>query len=99
LYGQSLKKLSVDKNKPYTQISKGPDCIVRTFSCDIPESELKWHWDEEDRHVTPLKQNDWYFQFDNQLPIPINQTIIIPRGTIHRIIKGTTDLVVEIKFV
>jgi hypothetical protein len=85
--------------KPYHQYMKGSDCIIRTFSNNIPDIELKWHWDEEDRQVTPLNKNNWYFQFDNQLPILINQTIIIPKGMYHRIIKGTTDLIVEIKFI
>lgn len=86
-------------NKPYTQFSKGSDCIVRTFSCAISDSELKWHWDDEDREIKPLNDNDWYFQFDNQLPIKFNQVIVISKGVFHRIIKGTTDLVVEIKFI
>lgn len=88
----------MNEKKPYTQISKGPDCIIRTFSNNISESELKWHWDDEDRSVKPINTNDWYFQFDNQLPIPFEKTIFIPKGEYHRIIKGTTDLIVEITF-
>jgi hypothetical protein len=84
---------------PFIQIQKGPDNI-RTFSSKIDDSELKWHWDEQDRTVTPINENDWQFQFDDQLPMPLTcgQAIFIPEGLFHRVIKGTTDLVVKIQF-
>ena len=72
-------------------------CKIRRFSKDVDERELKWHWDEKDRRVTPLALNDWMFQFDNELPIHINEEINIPAGIIHRVIKGTTDLIVKIE--
>jgi hypothetical protein len=70
---------------------------IRTFSSDIPEIDLKWHWDEENRLVKPLNDNDWFFQFDNELPFKIDRPIRIEAGTIHRVIKGTTDLIVSIE--
>lgn len=83
---------------PFVQIKEGPD-IIRTFSNTIDDSQLKWHWDEQDRTVTAINDNDWLFQFDNELPIVLTQNteIFIPCGVFHRIIKGTTDLVVKIK--
>lgn len=70
--------------------------IIRKFSQNISEGELKWHFDGEDRTVVPLNENDWQFQFDNELPQAINKTIFIPEGIYHRVIKGTTDLIVKI---
>jgi len=71
----------------------------RTFSKDLSENELKWHWDEEDRYVICENNTDWKFQFDNQLPIEIkrNEPIFIKKGEYHRIIKGNNDLKLKIK--
>jgi hypothetical protein len=60
------------------------------------ESELEWHWDEEDRLVTGINISDWKFQFDNELPITFDQPIYIKAGRIHRVIKGTGSLIVKI---
>jgi len=82
--------------KPFSEEQLTESVVIRTFSSDTDESELKWHWDEEDRLVEPLNENDWQFQFDNQLPERIYKPIHIPAGVIHRVIRGTTDLVVKI---
>jgi hypothetical protein len=82
--------------KPYTENKLEESVVIRTFLADIDEMELKWHWDEEDRIVEPLNENDWQFQFDDQLPRRINKQIHIPAGVIHRVIRGTTDLIVKI---
>ena len=72
---------------------------IRTFSSDLNESELKWHWDEQDRIVISEEDTDWEFQMDNELPFRIkkNTPIFIPEGHYHRIIKGTGDLTVKVK--
>ena len=82
--------------KPFTQEHINESVEIRTFSVNIDEMELKWHWDEESRWVEPLNKNDWQFQFDNELPVMINKQIYIPAGVMHRVIKGTTDLIVKI---
>ena len=71
--------------------------LIRTFEPSVDQNELKWHRDLEDRIVIPLIENDWYFQRDNQLPEKINKPIFIKAKEWHRVIKGTTKLVVEIK--
>lgn len=82
---------------PATQEIKD-DKIIRTFSSDVNENELKWHWDEKDRHVRILNHNDWFLQFDNQLPMKLDKgkSVFIKAGEWHRVIKGNTDLKVEI---
>jgi hypothetical protein len=73
------------------------DCVIRTFHADTPSHLLKWHYDEEDRNVSPLDPTDWKFQFDDELPFIISGNIYIERGRYHRIIKGTGNLKVKIE--
>ena len=82
---------------PYNEIEKNGK-YIRTFNKDVVSEELVWHRDREDRVVKILSENDWLFQFDNELPIKlmVNESITIPKNTYHRVIKGSTDLVVEV---
>jgi hypothetical protein len=83
--------------KPYTEIENG-NIVRRTFSSNIPESELVWHRDHEDRVVLPLNENNWMVQFDNELPkkLTVGEEYFIPKNTFHRVIKGSGELQVEI---
>jgi len=78
------------------QISK--QLFLREFSADVDEMDLIWHTDREDRIVHVLEGNKWKFQFDEQLPFEmINGTdIVIPKGIIHRIIKGNGPLTIRV---
>lgn len=78
---------------PYTDKSN-----IRTFSKDVDEMDLIWHRDDEDREITILEGNGWYFQRDNELPLElkVGDSIFIPRHQVHRVIKGTTDLKISI---
>ena len=69
----------------------------RVFPEDVQEEELIWHQDAEDRIVEALHDTDWMFQFDNDLPISFRHPIYISKGVIHRVIKGTTDLVLRVR--
>ena len=80
---------------PYSERRKD-NLIVRTFSQDIDEKELVWHRDRQDREVTVPEETDWQFQFDNELPQVLKNTIFIPKNTYHRLIKGTGELNVHI---
>ena len=80
---------------PYSQIREN-NLIVRTFSQNIDEDELVWHRDKKDREVTVLKETDWQFQFDNELPQVLKNVIFIPKNTYHRLIKGTGELNIQI---
>jgi hypothetical protein len=77
---------------PFQESQESENAYIRIFSRDIDEFELKWHWDEEDRVIESLEKTDWEFQFDNELPISFDREIFIPKGIIHRIIKGSGDL-------
>ena len=82
---------------PYIEEKSG-NIIRRTFSHLVENEELTWHRDREDRIVIPLNENDWMVQFDNKLPkkLKTNEEYFIPKNVFHRVIKGTSDLVVEI---
>ena len=85
----------IEQTNPYSERRKD-NLIVRTFSQDIDEEELVWHRDRQDREVTVLEETDWQFQFDNELPQVLKDTIFIPKNTYHRLIKGTGELNVHI---
>ena len=81
---------------PYTETQIDINTYVRTFSADIPETDLIWHLDREDRVIEATHFTDWKFQFDNELPVSLNNLITIPKNTFHRIIKGTDDCTLKI---
>jgi len=56
-------------------------------------SELKWHWDKEDRWVWVDTETNWEIQLDNELPqqIPNNYAIFVPKHQWHRLIKGSNE--------
>jgi len=68
---------------------------IRSFDQNVPEEELVWHRDREDRIVKALHQTDWQVQLENELPTTLTE-IFIPQGLYHRVIKGTEDLTVEV---
>jgi hypothetical protein len=83
---------------PFKENSKG-NISVRTFSNSVNETELKWHWDNENRIVVCEHETDWQIQMDNQLPFKIekNKKYFIPEGEYHRVIKGSGDLTIKVK--
>ena len=85
-----------DNRLPFIEEQLTEKVKIRHFDPSYPEYLYRWHWDEEDRLIEALNENNWKFQFDNELPIPLNMEIFIERGRIHRIIKGTTPLSIKI---
>ena len=83
---------------PFKQIEKEGK-LVRIFSPDVEDDELKWHQDLNDRKVTIIESNGWSFQMENELPNKLETTkqIFIPKLVWHRVIKGDGKLVVEIE--
>lgn len=81
---------------PFTQSNITENVFIREFSDDVAEEELLWHWDEKDRVVEFIGDNDWMFQFDDNLPIACKGSIFIKAGEWHRLIKGSVKLVVKI---
>jgi len=83
---------------PYQQVTQD-NIKIRKFTLEVDSEELVWHRDEKDRYVIILEGKDWEFQLDNELPLELKKgdRIFIPKQTYHRIIKGTTDLVIQIQ--
>lgn len=84
--------------KPYKEIRKENNIILREFSKDIDERELVWHRDKRDRTIKVLESNGWLFQRDDEMPFPMNEgdVFIIKKGVYHRIIKGDSPLKIKI---
>lgn len=85
-------------NLPFLQEEKN-GIKTRLFKENTNSEELKWHFDERDRNVKVVKSNGWKVQFDNQLPITLKEgnSLFIPKGVYHRVIKGNGELIVKIK--
>jgi quercetin dioxygenase-like cupin family protein len=60
--------------------------------------DLIWHMDDEDRNIEVLEGEGWKFQRDDELPLELIEgiRIFIPRHQVHRVIKGETDLKIQI---
>lgn len=71
---------------------------IRTFSKDVNAMDLIWHMDDEDRNIEVLEGKGWKFQRDDELPLVLKEgdRIFIPRHQVHRVIKGETDLKIQI---
>ena len=87
-----------DTRKPYTEFKLNQDSVLRLFKVDAPDHLYKWHFDEEDRIIEPFIKNDWKFQYDNEIPIHLSRKIKIKKNEYHRVIKGTHNLPILIKF-
>tara|TARA_R110000850_G_scaffold29907_1_gene82523 strand:+ start:51 stop:389 length:339 start_codon:yes stop_codon:yes gene_type:complete len=96
---QKLVEQIEDQTKPFTEEVYSHDTTLRHFNKTAPDHLYKWHADNEDRFIESLNENDWQFQFDNELPQSIEpgKIIHIPNGLIHRLIKGTSELSISIK--
>ena len=74
--------------------------VKRVFNKDLDSKELVWHRDKEDREIKQISGQDWYIQFENELPCLMLEGLKfkIPKYTWHRIInKNRTNLVIEIR--
>jgi hypothetical protein len=83
---------------PFTQETLNGK-ILRTFSSEVNEDELKWHYDLKDRKVQVIRGDNWELQMDNEIPQKLTplKEYFIPKGVYHRVIKGQGDLVVLIE--
>ena len=84
---------------PFEETKLDKNQVIRIFRHDTDDEEFKWHRDAEDRLVEILEPTDWQLQFDNKLPQKLEDSVTIPKGIYHRVIKGTGDLKVKITFI
>lgn len=66
----------------------------RIFLEAVDASDLIWHRDAHNRQVTVLEGTGWRLQVDNHLPFDLEpgQTVTIPAGVYHRLLKGPSVL-------
>ena len=84
--------------QPYTNTPITQTSVIREFSFEVDPMELVWHQDEEDRTIEILEGEGWQLQRDNELPFALQEgdSIFIPMGQIHRVIKGNNNLKIQI---
>jgi len=85
-------------NNPYTNTPITKTSVIREFSSEVDPMDLVWHQDEEDRTIEILEGEGWQLQRDNELPLALQEgdIIFIPEYQIHRVIKGNTNLKIQI---
>jgi hypothetical protein len=84
---------------PYQDTKISEDTKIRIFDENIDPIELMWHRDLLPRKVTILEGKGWFYQQEDQLPQQLNpgDQIFIPALEWHRIIKGNTNLKLQIE--
>jgi hypothetical protein len=84
---------------PYQDTKISEDTKIRIFDENIDPIELMWHRDLKSRKVTILEGKGWFYQQEDQLPQQLNpgDQIFIPALEWHRIIKGNTNLKLQIE--
>tara|TARA_R110001592_G_scaffold274837_1_gene541833 strand:- start:2912 stop:3184 length:273 start_codon:yes stop_codon:yes gene_type:complete len=84
--------------QPFSHKQIDNKTFLREFSETVDSNEMVWHRDRKDRYVKIIEGNGWKFQYDNKLPFSVykNEQMFVPAGCYHRLIKGTSKLVVEI---
>ena len=86
-------------SKPYIETKVGK-FRIRQFDHMVESDELVWHRDKNDRIVTVLEGNDWFFQMDECVPTRMNvgDVLHVPKESYHRIYKsGTSPLKIKIE--
>jgi hypothetical protein len=85
--------------EPYIEHIIDENVVTRTFKESTDSEDFMWHRDQEDRIVEAFNINNWQIQLEDQLPISLNygESITIPKGVWHRIIKGSNIAIYKIK--
>ena len=83
---------------PFIETKIDKYTFIREFSNDVDEMDLVWHEDPENRVIKVIEGNGWKFQYDDQLPFEMIDgiDIVIPKGVIHRVIKGKGPLKIKV---
>ena len=91
--------MSEKSDLPFEENQIGESLFIRKFSVKTSDDELIWHRDREDRIIKAIEGEGWMIQMDNRLPISLSRhkQIFIKKGEWHRIIKGTSNLTLEVK--
>tara|TARA_R100000152_G_C6732351_1_gene156865 strand:+ start:755 stop:1039 length:285 start_codon:yes stop_codon:yes gene_type:complete len=91
--------MSKKSDLPFEENQISESSFIRKFSVETNDDEFVWHRDREDRIIKIIGGEGWLIQLDNRLPIELSQgrEIFIKKGEWHRVIKGSSDLILKIK--
>ena len=84
---------------PYIEHEINNSVVIRTFRESTKPDDLKWHRDYEDRLIEAINKNNWQIQLEDHFPINLKpgETIKIPKGIWHRLVKGNSIAIYKIK--
>lgn len=68
---------------------------VRYFPKGLTQEDLPWHWDDEDRIVVSMHDNDWSLEYEDGRVVPVEKCTI-KAGQYHRLIPGKGRLKIMI---
>jgi len=85
--------------RPYQDTQQEINRFTRLFENTVNTDELVWHRDAIARNIRVVEGKNWKLQFDNDLPFLLNenQEYHIPANTYHRVIKGDSNLLLDIR--
>ena len=90
-----------DYYKPFEDFERDiyDNIFTRVFKESVEKEQLIWHKDKKDRVVKVIYGTGWKLQYDNQLPIELEpgQNYHIKKKEFHRLLKGSSELKLEIK--
>ena len=58
---------------------------------------MEWHSHNTNRYVRVVYGSSWGIQFEGEVPIQVQEgdTIVIPAGVTHRLIRGVSGLILR----
>jgi len=94
----SGKKRISKTNLPFAESIVDSSYSIRKFSSGVDELELVWHRDRENRIIEVVSGDEWMFQYDNSVPrkIRAGDVLFINKNEWHRVIRGSSDLIIKI---
>jgi len=91
----------LDYYKPFDDFEKSiyKNVFTRVFKESVKKEQLIWHKDRKDRVVKVIYGTGWKLQYDNELPfeLEVGQNYYIKKENFHRLLKGNSELKLEIK--
>ena len=86
--------------KPYTDVALCENSWIRIFDINnAKEQDFVWHRDSRDRKIKVIYGANWYFQYDDSMPINITEgdVLYVEAMEYHRLIMGDTTLALYIQ--
>jgi len=73
-------------------------CFFKEFEIINDDYELEYHLDKCSSFVKVINNSDWMFQFKNYAPQKMTKGLVIhiSKKIKHKMIKGTTNLTIQV---